>query len=166
MRAFAKTFAERFGRLDLLVNNAGVMMTPHRVTEEGLEGQLATNYLGHFALIGLLLPRLRETAGVRVVSLSSLSYKWSPIRFDDPHFSALIRPLGTFFLQAPERGAKPVVYAALEPGLRGGEYVGPDGFREIRGEPTVVDSSEETRRPSVGERVWAASEEETGVEYL
>ncbi|MEX2981675.1 oxidoreductase [Streptomyces sp. C36] len=70
VRAFAAGLKE--DRLDLLVNNAGVMALPHRRTIDGFEMQLGTNHLGHFALTGLLLPRLREAGpGARVVTVSS-----------------------------------------------------------------------------------------------
>ncbi|MEU1307914.1 oxidoreductase [Streptomyces cinnamoneus] len=70
VRAFAEDLAE--DRVDLLVNNAGVMALPHRRTVDGFEMQFGTNHLGHFALTGLLLPRLRAAApGARVVTVSS-----------------------------------------------------------------------------------------------
>ena len=86
VRAFAKQFAKRHNTLDLLINNAGIMMPPYSLSKDGFESQLAANYLGHFALTGLLLPLLKQTQGSRVVSLSSLAHKWSGIRFDDLNF--------------------------------------------------------------------------------
>ena len=64
--------AAGLGALDVLVNNAGVMATPHRRTADGFELQLGTNHLGHFALTGLLLPSLLASGGARVVTVSSL----------------------------------------------------------------------------------------------
>lgn len=87
VRAFAKSFTGKFKHLDLLINNAGIMMPPYALTEDGFESQLAANYLGHFALTGLLLPLLNATPGARVVSLSSLAHKWSGIQFDDLQFT-------------------------------------------------------------------------------
>jgi len=87
VRAFAKSFVKKFKRLDLLINNAGIMMPPYTLTEDGFESQLAANYLGHFALTGLLLPLLNATPGARVVTLSSLAHKWSGIQFDDLQFT-------------------------------------------------------------------------------
>ena len=87
VRRFAEAFQRDHGRLDLLVNNAGIMVTPHAVTEDGFEGQLAVNYLGHFLLTGLLLPTLAVTPGSRVVSLYSLAHRWGGIQFDDILFT-------------------------------------------------------------------------------
>jgi NAD(P)-dependent dehydrogenase (short-subunit alcohol dehydrogenase family) len=70
-------------RLDLLVNNAGIMMTPPQLTEDGFELQLGTNHFGHFALTGLLLPRLGRAEAARVVTLSSLEHKSGHLDFDD-----------------------------------------------------------------------------------
>ncbi|MBZ4019109.1 oxidoreductase [Streptomyces purpurogeneiscleroticus] len=69
VRAFATDLAP--ARLDLLINNAGVMALPHRRTADGFEMQFGTNHLGHFALTGLLLPALLATPGARVVTVSS-----------------------------------------------------------------------------------------------
>ena len=87
VRAFAEKFSAKHKRLDLLINNAGIMMPPYSLSEDGFESQLAANYLGHFALTGLLLPLLEQTPGSRVVSLSSLAHNWSGMRFDDLQFS-------------------------------------------------------------------------------
>ena len=92
VKAFAKAFIQQYNQLHILVNNAGIMMTPYFKTEEGFEGQLATNYLGHFALTGLLLPLLNNTPQSRVVTLSSLAHKWSGIQLDDPHFTIHYSP--------------------------------------------------------------------------
>jgi NAD(P)-dependent dehydrogenase (short-subunit alcohol dehydrogenase family) len=85
VRRFAAAWGER--RLDLLINNAGVMATPHRVTPDGFELQLATNHLGHFALTGLLLPSLLtgSVAGgpARVVTLSSFVHRTGRLQRDD-----------------------------------------------------------------------------------
>jgi NAD(P)-dependent dehydrogenase (short-subunit alcohol dehydrogenase family) len=83
VRAFAEKLCAREPRLDLLVNNAGVMMPPYGKTEDGFETQLGTNHLGHFALTGLLLEPLRRTPKARVVSVSSLAHFWGGIAFDD-----------------------------------------------------------------------------------
>jgi NAD(P)-dependent dehydrogenase (short-subunit alcohol dehydrogenase family) len=69
--------------VDLLVNNAGVMGIPRRQTKDGFEMQFGTNHLGHFALTGLLLPRLLDTAAPRVVTLSSTAHKFGRMNFND-----------------------------------------------------------------------------------
>jgi NAD(P)-dependent dehydrogenase (short-subunit alcohol dehydrogenase family) len=70
-------------RIDLLINNAGVMMTPYGRTADGFETQLGINHLGHFALTGLLLGRMLDTPGSRVVTVSSNNHKKGRIDFDD-----------------------------------------------------------------------------------
>lgn len=82
--AFAERMRGTRARLDLLVNNAGVMTPPRRlVTRDGFELQLGTNHLGHFALTAGLMPLLRAAAAPRVVSVSSLAHNRGRIRFDD-----------------------------------------------------------------------------------
>lgn len=95
--AFADRFGERYSRLDLLINNAGVMVPPQRQqTENGFELQLGTNYLGHFALTGRLLPLLRGTARSRVVTLSSIAARSGAIDFEDINASASYRPMPVY----------------------------------------------------------------------
>jgi NAD(P)-dependent dehydrogenase (short-subunit alcohol dehydrogenase family) len=81
VRAFAAGYEH--DRLDLLINNAGVMVPPYRKTVDGFELQLGTNHLGHFALSGLLLERLLATPAARVVTISSTAHKFGRIDFDD-----------------------------------------------------------------------------------
>lgn len=75
--ASVRAFAEQYGArpLDLLVNNAGVMALPYAQTRDGFELQIGTNHLGHFALTGLLLPRLLATPGARVVTVASVAHR-------------------------------------------------------------------------------------------
>ena len=80
--ASVRSFADRWdGGLDLLVNNAGVMALPRRLTKDGFEMHIGTNHLGHFALTGLLLPALLERPGARVVTMSSGAHMYGRIRF-------------------------------------------------------------------------------------
>jgi len=83
VREFARAYESRHARLDLLVNNAGVMAIPRRETAEGFEMQLGTNHLGHFALTGLLLDLLLATPDARIVNVSSGAHRAGKIRFDD-----------------------------------------------------------------------------------
>ncbi len=74
VQAFADRIKSGHDRLDILINNAGVMVPPQRqVTEDGFELQLGTNYLGHFVLTAGLMPLLKQTPGARVISLSSVA---------------------------------------------------------------------------------------------
>ncbi|MBA2523866.1 MAG: SDR family oxidoreductase [Solirubrobacterales bacterium] len=81
VRAFAATFTAK--QVGLLVNNAGVMMTPQRTTSDGFELQFGTNHLGHFALTGLLLKALERSQAARIVTVSSTEHKGGTIDFDD-----------------------------------------------------------------------------------
>jgi NAD(P)-dependent dehydrogenase (short-subunit alcohol dehydrogenase family) len=83
VRAAAADIAGRFERLDLLINNAGVMFTPHQRTQDGFELQFGTNHLGHFALTGLLLPALLNAPAPRVVTVSSTMHRGGTMDFDD-----------------------------------------------------------------------------------
>jgi len=84
IRAAAERLRDRHERIDLLINNAGVMYTPRRTTADGFELQFGTNHLGHFAWTGLLLDRVLPVAGSRVVTVSSLGHRFlSRIDFDD-----------------------------------------------------------------------------------
>jgi NAD(P)-dependent dehydrogenase (short-subunit alcohol dehydrogenase family) len=80
---FARDFAAADARLDLLVNNAGVMVPPLGRTKQGFELQFGTNHLGHFALVARLLPLLERGAGARVVVVSSTAQNMGRIDFDD-----------------------------------------------------------------------------------
>ena len=204
-------------RIDLLINNAGVMMTPKSTTKDGFELQFGTNHLGHFAFTGLLLDRLLPVPGSRIVTVSSIGHRVGRIRFDDlqsersygrmraygrsklanllftyelerrlvglntiavaahpgsssselsrnvpPLVQALFTPLE---LQGADMGALPTLRAATDPGVLGGQYFGPDGFAEMRGYPKVVASSGRSHDVDLQRRLWAVSEELTGVAY-
>ena len=84
VRRGAAAAAERLPRIDLLINNAGVMACPLGRTADGFEMQLGTNHLGHFAWTTALLPQL--VPGSRIVNLSSRGHFRSPMLWDDPHF--------------------------------------------------------------------------------
>jgi NAD(P)-dependent dehydrogenase (short-subunit alcohol dehydrogenase family) len=83
IRAFAEGVSASYPSLDLLINNAGVMAIPRKLTADGFEMQLGTNHLGHFALTGLLLPTLTRTPDSRVVTVSSNAHKAGRINFDN-----------------------------------------------------------------------------------
>jgi NAD(P)-dependent dehydrogenase (short-subunit alcohol dehydrogenase family) len=94
VRAFADGVLAAHDRLDLLVNNAGVMFTPFERTADGFELQLGTNHLGHFLLTALLLPALVAGAPSRVVNLSSGGHRASDVLWDDPNYET--RPYDKF----------------------------------------------------------------------
>jgi NAD(P)-dependent dehydrogenase (short-subunit alcohol dehydrogenase family) len=224
VRAFAEAVGADHPRIDLLVNNAGVMMPPRSATADGFELQFGTNHLGHFALTGLLLDRLAAADGARVVTVSSLEHRPGRLNFDDlqsegsysprgayqqskfanavfgleldrrlreaglpvasvlahPGYSAtnlqlsgptglmkgILRIGNQLIAQSAEQGALPQLYAATADGVEGGSFIGPDGFREGRGHPTVVQPVGRARDPETGRRLWEVSEELTGVKYL
>ncbi len=113
-------------RLDLLINNAGVMAVPQQRTEDGFELTFATNHLGHFALTGLLLDRLLAAPGARIVTVASIAHRRGVMHFDDLQLAGAYRPwrayeqsklanlLFTYELQArlQAAGAGPAALAA------------------------------------------------------
>lgn len=217
-----RALAGRLTRLDVLVNNAGVMGPPRTLTPEGHEIQFAANHLGHFALTGLLLGLLARGRDPRVVTVSSTVHRQGRMRFGDltgergytpmgfynmsklanaifgtelhrrlsaagsPVRSVLAHPgytrtglqtrsttgvwkflLGTvgnpLLAQSAERGAWPQLYAATAPDAVAGGFYGPGGLAELRGHPTEVRLSAAALDPENGRRLWAVSEEATGV---
>lgn len=83
IKSFASEFAKDYNQLDVLINNAGVMMCPFSKTQDGFEIQMGTNHLGPFALTGLLMPILKNTKKSRIVSTSSLAHRQGNIDFTD-----------------------------------------------------------------------------------
>jgi NAD(P)-dependent dehydrogenase (short-subunit alcohol dehydrogenase family) len=79
----AQELRERHPRIDLLINNAGLMDVPYGTTEDGFELHLGINHLGHFALTGLLLPQLTPVPGSRIVNVSSVAHDRGRFDFDD-----------------------------------------------------------------------------------
>lgn len=218
VREFAREFSEKYAQLDLLINNAGIMMPPYSLTKDGFESQFGTNYLGHFLLTGLLLPTMKEVKNSRVVSLSSMAHKPGVIQFNDLNFSKnynkmkaysqsklaclmfgyelqrklekanlptlsvaahpgvsstnlgrSMSPVLRYFFpkigQPVEAGALPILMAALDNSAKGGEYYGPDGFLEMRGNPTVVGSTSLSKNKEVAEKLWEVSEKLVGFKY-
>ena len=90
VRAAASEIQARHQRLDLLINNAGLMMPPPGTTADGFELQFGTNHLGHFALTGLLLDLLLAAAGSRVVTVSSNAHRAGRINFADLQSAAAV----------------------------------------------------------------------------
>jgi NAD(P)-dependent dehydrogenase (short-subunit alcohol dehydrogenase family) len=139
VRAAAKALRSAYGRIDLLINNAGVMYTPKRLTADGFEMQFGTNHLGHFALTGLLLDNLLPVRGSRVVTVSSTGHRIrAAIHFDDLQWEhsydriaaygqsklanllftyELQRRLGTWALNNSEMDKEPTIATAAHPGI-------------------------------------------------
>ena len=227
VRRAADRFLADHARLDVLVNNAGIMGTPFSLSEDGFELQFATNHLGPFALTGRLLELLLTTSGSRVVTVSSHMHHVGHLNFsnlqglehpygrwpaygntklanlaftyelerrlraaDAPTIAVAVHPgwARTPSCSGPSRdgtvrfdervegligrlgqsaagGARPTLYAATAPGVRGGEFYGPAHAAQLFGPPKRVRSVRRSRRPADLERLWAVSEELTGVHY-
>ncbi|MGC8921526.1 SDR family NAD(P)-dependent oxidoreductase [Streptomyces griseoaurantiacus] len=222
IRSAAAELRAAHPRIDLLINNAGVMYTPRETTVDGFELQFATNHLGHFALTGLLLDRLLPVPGSRVVTVSSTGHRIkAAIHFDDLQWERSYSRVGAYgqaklanlmftyelnrrlaargttsavaahpgvsntdlmrnapavlrvpvnllapvLIQKSAMGALPTLRAATDPAVRGGEYYGPGNRGETRGHPRRVESSPESHEEAVQRRLWAVSEELTGVTF-
>jgi NAD(P)-dependent dehydrogenase (short-subunit alcohol dehydrogenase family) len=226
VREAADSMLDAHDRIDLLINNAGIMAVPEQRSADGFELQFATNHLGHFALTGLLMDRLLTTPGSRVISVSSQAHRFGSMDFDDlnwekrykswgaygrsklanlmfiyelqrrldridtgtiaaavhPGFSrtelqrrepgslmdkleTLARPLTGVISQDASRGALPTLRAATDPDVTGGDYFGPSGFGEQTGPPVRVQSNRASHDEADAARLWAASEDLTGVTY-
>jgi NAD(P)-dependent dehydrogenase (short-subunit alcohol dehydrogenase family) len=224
VRDFAAGAADAHERLDLLINNAGIMAAPRRLTRDGFESQFGTNHLGHFALTGLLLGALLRAPAARVVTVSSTLHRRGTMNFDDlqgerkysrwgaygqsklanlifcfelqrraaaadsallslaahPGYAATNLQFAApdrfyekaymwignrLFAQSADMGALPTLYAATEPDLPGGTYVGPGGRAEQRGHPKVVTAAGKAYDEQAWERLWDVSEQLTGVHY-
>ncbi|MFI6932930.1 oxidoreductase [Streptomyces sp. NPDC050287] len=224
VRRFADGFS--YDRLDLLVNNAGVMALPYGTTADGFETQFGVNHLGHFALTGLLLPTILGTPGARVVTVSSMAHVMANIDINDlnsdrhyrrwiayarsktanllfthelsrrlaahgsdvvaaaahPGYAAtnlqtagplmagrktserLMRLGNRYAAQSADTGALPTLYAATAPDVPPDSFTGPS-FAMLRGAPGPSWRAPWTFDDRAGERLWAASEELTGVTY-
>ena len=130
IHAAADELRAKHPRIDLLINNAGVMFTPKQTTGDGFELQFGTNHLGHFALTGLLLEQLLAVPGSRVVTVSSLGHRLGArINFDDLQGersyrrvaaysqSKLANLLFTYELQRRLSGVGTTIAVAAHPGL-------------------------------------------------
>jgi len=225
VRQFAVDFQAKHDRLDVLVNNAGIMMVPYGTTVDGFERQLGTNHLGHFALTGLLFDLLLKTTGSRVVNVSSSGHRFGKMDFDDLMFAGgngyspmgaygrsklanllftyelqrrfnqldshalalaahpgisqsnltahmadrwyykLLMPLMPLMLQSAAMGALPTIRAAVDPHVTGGQYYGPNGPREQRGYPVIVESNDASHNEADARQLWQVSEQLTGVQF-
>ena len=140
----AATVLEREPRIDALINNAGVMTPPLTRTKQGFELQFGVNHLGSFALTSLLLPKLAETRGARVVVTSSFAHRSANIDWDDLHaeraydrtkrYAASKLANALFFVELDRRlraAGSPVTAVGCHPGFAAtdlGRYMGPLQF--------------------------------------
>ncbi|MEU4464104.1 SDR family NAD(P)-dependent oxidoreductase [Streptomyces sp. NPDC024017] len=222
VRAAADELHTAHPKIDLLINNAGVMYTPRQKTEDGFDMQFGVNHLGHFALTGLLLDLMLPVPGSRVVTVSSFGHRIrADIHFDDlqfdrsynrvvaygqaklanlmftyelqrrlaPHhttiaaaahpgaadtelqqnMSGLVRKganlLQPLLAQPASMGALPILRAATDPAVTGGQFYGPNGLAGTRGYPEVVTSSKKSHDTAAQKRLWAVSEQLTDVTF-
>lgn len=96
VREFAARAADTHEHVDLLINNAGIMAAPRRLTNDGFESQFGTNHLGHFALTGLLLGALLKAPAPRVITVSSLLHRRGTMNFDDLQGERKYSPWGAY----------------------------------------------------------------------
>lgn len=96
VRTFAKEFLADHDRLDLLINNAGLMIPPLMRTEDGFESQMGVNHFAHFLLTNLLFPALKNAEAARVVTLSSNAHKSGKIDFDNLNAEKSYSRLGAY----------------------------------------------------------------------
>jgi NAD(P)-dependent dehydrogenase (short-subunit alcohol dehydrogenase family) len=223
VRTAAEELKTAYPRIDLLINNAGVMYSPKQTTEDGFELQFGTNHLGHFVLTGLLLENLLPVPESRVVVVGSIAHNiQAGIHFEDlqwehsynrvaaygqaklanlmfsyelqrrlatagaPTIAVAAHPgvsntelmrhvpgstlpgvsqLASLVTNSPAMGALATLRAATDPAVQGGQYYGPDGFRELRGHPVLVQSTKQSHDVAVQEKLWTVSEELTGVGF-
>jgi NAD(P)-dependent dehydrogenase (short-subunit alcohol dehydrogenase family) len=85
IKQFAESLLQTHPQLHMLINNAGVMVPPASTTDDGWELQFGVNFLGHFALTGYLYPLLKNTAGARIITVSSMAYLRGSINFNNLH---------------------------------------------------------------------------------
>ncbi|MEH6790680.1 oxidoreductase [Parasphingorhabdus sp.] len=209
-------------RLDVLVNNAGIMMPPREETVDGFESQFAVNHLGTFALTGLLLDKLAQGRSPRVVITSSMAHRSGAIDFDDlnaeksysrwgryamsklanllhmyeldrrlraadspilavachpgvadtelaRHFPgfllSVLRPVTGLFMNTAAQGAWPTLAAAAGQDVESGQYFGPSRNNEWTGPAREVRPRSTAKRIEPAKRLWAVSQEMTGVTY-
>ena len=96
VRNFSATFLGKYDRLDLLIENAGIMIPPLSKTEDGFESQMAVNYFSHFLLTKLLYPILNKTEGARIATTSSLAHERGRIDFDNLNAEKSYSKIGAY----------------------------------------------------------------------
>ena len=221
---FVETVQNKYSKVDVLINNAGVMAPPFVRTYENLEMTFGVNYIGYYLLTNKLMPMIREVRKSRVVNMSSIAqYKiqhiaWENInsqmyydKWESYALSNLFRVMFTLELenklrtkgyetlalachpgvtmtnlvrymprlfrssmlakivnylifQTPQRAAMPAIIAATSPNVGGGDFIGLDTKRQIRGNPAVVQPNELVFDPALREQLWDESVNITGID--
>ncbi|THF56538.1 SDR family NAD(P)-dependent oxidoreductase [Pseudothauera rhizosphaerae] len=157
--AFAKHFLSSGLPLNALVNSAGIMAVPDRTLDaRGYELHFATNHLGHFQLTSRLWPALKRTEGARVVSVSSMGHRFSPVVFDDIHFEN--RPYSPWAGYGQSKTAN--ILFAVELDARGKA----DGVRAFSLHPGGIPGTGLERNVPVQELIDAGIIDENGVPQL
>lgn len=225
VRLFADRYNSEYNRLDILLNNAGIMMTPYSKTVDGIESQQGTNHFGHFALTALLFDKLKQTPNSRVINVSSIAHKQGKMDFDNllyengknynryeaysrsklenllftfglqaymkqnklnmvalaahPGVSdtnlfstigsktlqKILRPILNLFMQSASMGALPQIRAAVDVSVTGGEYFGPNGFKEMKGYPVLVKPANHAFNEKHISELWEISQKITGIRF-
>lgn len=223
VRSFAKAFLMAYDQLDLLINNAGIMIPPYSKTEDGFESQMGINYFSHFLLTGLMFDTISNTGNSRIVTLASNAHKKGSINFENLNWEKeysrlkaynqsklaclmfayelqrriekagintlsvaahpgvsitelvrhipgwllfLGRPVTALMTHSPAKGALPVLLAALDKNVKGGEYFGPQGRNEWKGKPGKAESTPMSHDTEIAGKLWKVSEELTGIKFL
>lgn len=226
VRRFAQSFRTSWSRLDVLLNNAGVILNPYTKTDDGFESQMGINHLGHFALTGLLMDLISRTEGARVVNVSSKIHRLGRMDFEDLQYESgkgysrigaysrsklanllftyeldrkfrkaemdaqavavhpgysytdfgrarffralryVFYPLVLAITQSSQKGALPSLRAAIDPDVRGGDFLGPGGRCQIKGYPVKISSNGKSHNPDDARLLWEISEKLTGVRFL
>ncbi|KAF1321444.1 Ww domain-containing oxidoreductase, partial [Globisporangium splendens] len=222
VKEFADEFTNRHDRLDILINNAGILAAKYDVSVDGYESQFAINHLGQFALVAHLFGVLKKSAPCRIVNVSSVLHH--DAKFDEDNivkfatkydagtvygdsklcnilftkeldrrikaagivdvtaavshpgltetnvFSQSIAEGGFFarlktrmltslpLFQPASMGALPTLFAATAPNVQGGDYFGPNGFKQMRGYPTTEEPSDIAKSTSAAKKLWVLSE--------
>ena len=162
--AFAGRFLDSGRRLDMLINNAGIMAPPLRRDARGYESQFATNHLGHFQLTARLWPVLKQAGEARVVSLSSTGITFGGVDFDDPNF--MHREYNKWQAYGQSKTANALFAVALDKrgeahGIRvfsvhpGGIYT--DLARDLSVEELAFDGELKTAEQGAATSVWCAT---------
>ena len=97
VRKFVLEVLKITDKIDVLINNAGIMMIEETITEDGNEKQMQVNHIGHFLLTKLLMPVLEKSAPVRIINVSSLAHTWSEYLKRYTYFSKVIESASLTF---------------------------------------------------------------------